>query len=87
MATLENQKDAGVGIVVAHIERYEQLCSEERSFGVEVERAILHIDELSQREVTRAEAELEKSRMECEAMRKRMQGAREGECPFNHTRY
>ena len=87
MATPENQNESGVGIVVAPIERYEQLCSEERSFGVEVERAILHIDELSQKEVTHAEAELETCRMECAAMRKRMQGACEGECPFNHAPY
>jgi len=84
MDILENLKESDIAIVVAQVERFERLCSEERSFGVEVETAIQDIDELARRDVTHAEAELEVCRMECEPLRNRLQRAREGRCPFYH---
>ena len=82
MHTLENPNGSNVGVMIADFER---LCSEERSFAVEVERTIQDIDKLAQRDVTRAEAELGAWGMECEAFRDRLQRAREGEYPFYHT--
>ena len=84
MDTLKNTKESGAGIS-SQVERFERLCSEERSLGVEVKKAIQNIDELTQRDVTNAEAELEACRIECDAFRDRLQRAREGECPFYHT--
>ena len=78
MHTLENPNGSNVGVMITDFER---LCSEERSFGVEVERTIHHIDELAQRDVTRAEAELGAWGMQCEAFRDRLQSARESEYP------
>lgn len=85
MDALETPRESDIGIVVANIERFERLCSEERSFGLEVESAIQDMDRLVQRDVAHAEAELETCRMECEALRNRLQRAREGESPFYHT--
>ena len=85
MDILENLKGSDVGLLAVHVQRFEQLCSKERSFGVEVERAIQDIDELAQRDVTHAEAELEACRTECEAFRNRLQRACEGESAFYQT--
>ena len=78
MYTLENSKESEVGIIVAEFER---LCAEERSCGVEVERTIHNIDELTQRDVMHAEAELGAWRIECNGLRYRLQRALEGEYP------
>ena len=81
METLENPNGSDIGVVAADVERFERLCSEERSFGVKVERTIKDIEGLAQKEVMHAEAELEACRVECEALRDRLQRARKGECP------
>ena len=78
MYTLENSKESDVGIIVAEFER---LCAEEQSFGVEVERTIHKIDELTQRDVTHAEAELGAWRIERDGLRDRLQRALEREYP------
>ena len=76
MYALEISKESDVGIIVA---KFERLCAEERSFGVEVERTIHNIDELTQKDVTHAEAELAAWRIECDRLRDRLQRALEGE--------
>ena len=79
MHTLENPNEADIGVMVADFER---LCSEEQSFGVEVERTIHKIDELTQRDVMRAEVDLDAWRTECDALRDRLQRALKGKCPY-----
>ena len=79
MHTLENPNNAAIGVMVADFER---LCSEEQSFGVEVERTIHKIDGLTQRDIMRAEADLGACRAECDALRNRLQRALKGKCPF-----
>jgi hypothetical protein len=71
--------------MAAEVRRFERFCSEERSFGVEVERVIQEIDELAQEGVEHAEAELEVCQTECGIMRDRMRKAREGEYPICYT--
>ena len=78
MHTLENPNKVDIGVMVTDFER---LCAEEQSFGVEVERTIHKIDELTQRDVMRAEADLEACRAECDALRDRLQRALKGKCP------
>ena len=78
MHTLETPNKADIRVMVADFER---LCSEEQSFGVEVERTIHKIDELTQRDVMRAEADLGACRAECDALRDRLQRALKGKCP------
>jgi len=73
------------GIMAAEVERFEQLCSEERSFATKVEQAIQEVDRLAQRDVMYAEAKLKACQMEGATLRDRLQKAREGECPCYHT--
>ena len=82
MDTQAKLEESYVGIMAAEVERFEQLCLEERSFGVKIEEAIQEIEELAQRDVTYAEAKLVACQIECADVRYRLQKAREGRCPF-----
>jgi hypothetical protein len=73
-----------VGVITTEVERFERLCSEERSFGIEIEKTIQKIDEIAQKDLAYAEAELEQYQLECVALKERLQKAREGEYPDYH---
>jgi hypothetical protein len=85
MDTQAKPEELHVGAMAAEVERFERLCSEERSFAVEIEKAIQEVDRLAQRDVLYAEAKLEACQMECATLRDRLQKAREGKYPFYHT--